>query len=131
MKEPRWLSREEIRLLHRRQVELFGGAYGVIDENVVDSALHRPQQLNHYIPDSDISDLAAAYLCGFAQKQGFTDGNKRIGLAAALTFLRLNGYELHVPKEELLAFVLSIARNEIDEHAAAKWLRTRITQWHS
>jgi death on curing protein len=131
VKDPRWLTREEIRLLHRRQVELFGGVYGVIDENVVDSALHRRQQLNHYVPDSDVSDLTAAYLLGFAQKQGFTDGNKRIALASALTFLRLNGYELHVPKEELLAFVLSIAKNEIDQDGAAKWFRTRITEWHA
>ena len=114
--------------MHVRQMELFGGKQGVIDDNVVESALHRPQQLNHYQSDSDVAALAAAYLCGFAQKQGFADGNKRIALASSLVFLELNKYTLDVPKSALLAFVLSIARNEVDETAAAKWLRQRITR---
>jgi death-on-curing protein len=113
--------------MHLRQVELFGGTHGILDENVVGSALHKPQQLNNYKPNSDIAALAAACLCGFAQNQRFVDGNKRIALAATLTFLRLNGCELNVPKAELLAFVLAIARNELRQPAVTTWLRARIT----
>ena len=109
---------EVLHLMHVRQVELFGGSHGILDENVVDSALHKPQQLNRYEPDSDAAALAAAYL----------DGNKRIALAATLTFLRLNGRELNVPKAELLAFVLAIARNELGQPAVTTWLRERITE---
>ena len=127
MKSPRWITAQELHLIHVRQVELFGGAHGVIDENVVDSALHKPQQLNTYEPDSDIAALAAAYLCGFAQKQGFADGNKRTALGLTLVFLRLNGYTLNVAKAELLAFVLAIARNEVNQAAATTWLRERVT----
>lgn len=114
--------------MHVRQVELFGGSQGILDENVVDSALHKPQHLNRYEPDSDLAALAAAYLCGFAQKQGFVDGNKRIALAATLTFLRLNGQELNISKAELLAFVLAITRNELGQPAVTTWLRERITE---
>lgn len=114
--------------MHVRQVELFGGTHGILDENAVESALHKPQQLNAYEPESDIAALAAAYLCGFAQKQGFVDGNKRTALAATLTFLRLNGHELNIAKAELLAFVLAIARNELLQPAVTKWLRERITE---
>lgn len=114
--------------MHVRQVELFGGSHGVLDENVVDSALHKPQQLNRYEPDSDVAALAGAYPCGFAQSQGFVDGNKRIALASTLTFLRLNGRELNVPKAEILAFVLAIARNELSQPAVTTWLRERITE---
>ena len=127
MKDPRWISAEMLHLMHVRQVELFGGSHGLLDNNVAESALHRPRQLNAYEPDSDIAALAAAYLCGFAKSQSFVDGNKRTALAATLTFLRLNGHELNVPKAELLAFVLGIARNELDQSAATKWLRQRIT----
>lgn len=127
MKDPRWITADVLHLMHVRQVELFGGSHGVIDENAVESALHKPQNLNAYEPDSDLAALAAAYLCGFVQKQGFVDGNKRTGLAVTLTFLRLNGYELNVSKGELLAFVLAIARNEMDQAGATKWLRQRIT----
>lgn len=127
MTDPRWITADVLHLMHVRQVELFGGSHGVIDENVVESALHKPQDLNAYEPDSDLAALAAAYLCGFVQKQGFVDGNKRTGLAVTLTFLRLNGYELNVSKGELLAFVLAIPRNEMDQSGATKWLRQRIT----
>ena len=48
-------------------------------------------------------------------------------MAATLVFLRLNGHELNVSKDELLACVLGVARNELDQSAAAKWLRVRIT----
>ncbi len=127
MNDPRWITGEMLHLIHVRQVELFGGSQGVLDTNAVEPALHKPQQLNHYQPESDIAALAAAYLCGFAQKQGFVDGNKRTALASTLTFLRLNGYELNVPQAELLAFVLGIERNELDQGAATRWLRQRIT----
>lgn len=126
MKDPRWITTQELQLIHFRQVELFGGSHGVIDENVVDSALHKPQHLNSYEPDSDIAALAAAYLCGFAQKQGFADGNKRTALAVTLTFIRLNRHTLDVGKPELLAFVLAIARNELHQAAATVWLREHI-----
>ncbi len=48
-------------------------------------------------------------------------------MAATLIFLRLNGHELNVSKDELLAFTLGTARNELDQSAAEKWLRLRIT----
>ena len=117
-----------IELMHQRQLELFGGSAGVIDANALDSALHKPQQLNHYEPKSDAAALGAAYLCGIAQKQCFVDGNKRTALAATLVFLKLNGFELNVEKAELLAFVLSIAKNELDQSAATVWLRQRLTK---
>ncbi len=127
MNEPRWITAELLHLMHVRQVELFGGRHGVLDENAVESALHKPQNLNAYEPDSDLPALASAYLCGFVQKQGFVDGDKRTGLAVTLIFLRLNHYELNVQQAELLAFVLAIARNEMNQEAATKWLRQRIT----
>ena len=86
------------------QIKLLGGRHGIIDENVVDSALHKPQHLDAYEPDSDIAALAAAYLSGFAQKQEFADGNTPTALAVTLTFLRLNRHELNVAKAELLEF---------------------------
>ena len=128
MNEPRWITEEVLGLLHVRQVELFGGLHGILDQNAVESALHKAQNLNAHEPDSDVAALAAAYLFGFVQKQGFVDGNKRTGLAVALTFLRLNHCELNVAKPELLSFVLSIARNEIDQSVATSWLRERITE---
>lgn len=121
--EPLWVDREELHLLYARQVELFGGSFGVRDENLLESALHRPRMRFHYAPDADLFDLAAAYLVGFVKNHAFVDGNKRIGLATALAFLGANGWRLNGPADELLALVLSIATSEKDEPGAAAWLR--------
>jgi death-on-curing protein len=126
--EPRWITYQVLHLLYQRQMELFGGHAGILDANVVQSALARAQNIHAYVQDTDLFDLAAAYLCGFAQRQGSTDGNKRIGVATALVFLRVNRAPLHVPPTELYALAMQAARNEIDEAGVAAWLRARVEQ---
>src|SRR5688500_12102926 len=126
--EPRWITYQVLHLLYQRQMELFGGHAGILDGNVVQSALARAQNLYAYVPNADLFDLAAAVVCGFAQRLGFTDGNKRIGVATALVFLRVNGARLHVPGTELYALAMQAARNEIDEAGVAAWMRTRVQQ---
>jgi death on curing protein len=121
--EPLWLDRDELHLLYARQVELFGGSPGVRDENLVESALHRPRMKYRYEPGADLFDLAAAYLVGFAKNHGFIDGNKRIALATALAFLGVNGHRIVSPPGDLLALVLGAATSEIPEAAAADWFR--------
>ena len=121
--EPLWIDREELHLLYARQVELFGGSFGVRDENLVDSALHPPRMQFAYDPDADLFDLAAAYLIGFTKNHGFVDGNKRIGLATTLSFLGANGRRVIANPEELLALVLGVATSEVDERTAAAWIR--------
>jgi death on curing protein len=123
MEEPLWIDRDELHLLYGRQVELFGGSFGVRDENLVESALHRPQMKYNYEPDADLFDLAAAYLTGFTKNHGFVDGNKRIGLATTLSFLGANGWRVSTPPDALLALVLHVATSELTEHEAAAWLR--------
>jgi death on curing protein len=122
--EPLWIDLDELHLLYARQVELFGGSFGVRDENLLESALHRPRMRFTYAPDVDLFDLAAAYLVGLVKNHAFVDGNKRIGLAAALAFLGANGWRSVGPADELLALVLSVATSEVDELAVAAWFRT-------
>ena len=112
--------------LHAQQIERFGGAHGVIDQNVVLSALARPQHRWHYDASTDLADLAAAYLVGFARSQGFRDGNKRTGLSTALVFLGLNGVMLEVPPEELYSLTMAIATGQGDDTMAAAYFRSRI-----
>jgi len=126
--EPIWIDRDELHLLYARQVELFGGAFGVRDENLVESALHRPQMKFHYDAGVDLFDCAAAYLIGFTKNHGFVDGNKRIGLATTLAFLGVNGWRIRAGPEDLLSLVLGVATSEIAESDAARWLRTHAVQ---
>jgi death-on-curing protein len=114
--------------IHARQIERYGGAHGILDGNVVRSALARPIHRWAYDDDADLSDLAAAYLVGFARSQGFRDANERTALAAALVVLALNGYELHVPSKELYAVCMKAALSEADDETVALYLRERITR---
>jgi len=124
--EPRWISEDMLLAIHAQQIERYGGAHGVLDPNVVRSALARPIHRWAYDDAADIAALAAAYLVGFARSQGFNDGNKRTALATALVFLSLNGYALHVPPAELYALTMRVANNQADDQLVTEYLRTRM-----
>ena len=124
--EPRWLTESTLLAIHAQQVERFGGAHGVLDQNVVLPALARPQQRCSYDESADLADFAAAYLVGFARSQGFNDGNKRTGLACALVFLALNGAALHGNGAELYAMTMKVAINQAGDTEVAASLRERL-----
>jgi len=129
--EPRWLTEAVVMMVHARQVERYGGAHGVLHPDTVRSALARPRNRHAYDEDADLADLAASCLVGFTRSQGFSDGNKRTGLAAALVFLRLNGRVLHVPGKELYALTMQVAINEADDEVVAAYLRSWMAVQHS
>lgn len=124
--EPRWLTEPMLLAIHSQQIERYGGTHGVLDENVVRSALARAIHRYAYDEEADIADFAAAYLVGFARSPGFRDGNKRAALASSLVFLHLNGYELHVPPGELYALTMSVAMNQAGDDIVAAYFRDRI-----
>jgi death on curing protein len=95
--EPLWLDLDGVLKTHEDQIELFGGAVGVRDLALVESALARPQQLYHYNGEVDVLTLAVRLGVGIAQNHGFVDGNKRTGFVAMLEFLGINGYVLAMP----------------------------------
>lgn len=113
--------------IHSQQIERYGGAPGVLDENVVRSALARPIHRWAYDETADIADLAATCLVGLVRSQGFRDGNKRSGLACALVFLRLNGHALHVPPAELYSLVMQVATSRAGDDDVASYIRQHIT----
>jgi death on curing protein len=125
--EPRWLTDTTVLAIHAQQIERYGGAHGVRDQHVMLSALARPQQRWHYDASADLADLAALYLVGVSQAQGFVDGNKRTGLACALVFLALNGPTLHVDGPELYALTMRVAMNTANDVEVATNLRARLT----
>lgn len=100
----------------------------MLDRGVVESSVNRAKNRFHYGENVDLADLAAAYLFGFAQSQGFADGNKRIGVAACLVFLRVNGSPLNVPPDDLYAVAMAVAdeRVRMSEEQVAKWIRSNI-----
>jgi death-on-curing protein len=125
-KEPKWLTEEILFIIHAQQIERYGGAHGVLDENVVLAALQRPINRWSYEKSVDFADLAALYLVAFAGTQGFNDGNKRTGLACALVFLALNSVSFDPDPTELYELTLRVATHQIGDNDAAIWFRERL-----
>ena len=117
-----FLSRALVERLHLRQIERFGGSYGLRDAGILESALSRPLNKAAY-GCNDVIELAAAYLFGLAKNHAFVDGNKRIAIVAAAVFLMENGFEIETSDAQLYHFVLATAAGEIDEDGATRFLR--------
>ena len=123
MTEPVLLAKEALLLLHRESLRQFGGADGLRDEGLLDSALARPLNRFAYEGDGDLCRLAAAYAKGIAQNHPFVDGNKRAAFTAAGVFLMLNGLELVAAPAMVTVAVIELASAEMAEEAFADWLR--------
>ncbi len=123
MKEPIWLEREALLLLHGVALARFGGAEGIHDEGLLDSALSRPINLVRYRQANDLADLAASYAFGFAKNHPFVDGNKRMAFLACGVFLDLNGKTLDAEIPDAIAAVTALADGTIGEREFAVWIR--------
>ena len=121
MNEPEWLDIGIVLDFHAEQLALFGGADGVRDIGLLESALARPINKFAY-GEADLAVLAAAYGFGIARNHPFVDGNKRTALASMIVFLGLNRIDLDAPPEAATAIVLSLAAGEIPEDALARWI---------
>jgi len=124
-KTPKWLSTPAILAIHQQLLRAFGGAEGVCDEGLLESALSRPQQLWHY-NQPDIFDLAAAYAFGIARNHPFMDGNKRTAFTSAYVFLSINGYEIEAEEAEVVVMTRGLAAKEIEQEQYAAWLRDNV-----
>src|SRR5690349_17399797 len=106
--EPRWLEIDLVLDFHAEQLALFGGAEGIRDLGLLESALARPINKYNY-GERDLAALAAAYGYGVAKNHPFIDGNKRTALASMIVFLGLNKNDLEASPAELTAVILSLA----------------------
>jgi death on curing protein len=118
----RWLDKRALLLLHAESLAEHGGAAGIRDEGLLDSALARPLNLAAY-EDPDYAALAAAYAFGIAKNHPFVDGNKRAAFLGAGLFLALNGYRLSASQLDATQAMLALAAGEIDEANFARWIR--------
>ncbi|QTD46890.1 type II toxin-antitoxin system death-on-curing family toxin [Ottowia testudinis] len=121
----RWLSRQVLIAVHEEQLAEHGGAAGLRDAGLLDSALARPQQLA-VDSEPDMADLAAAYAFGLVCNHPFIDGNKRTGYVAAELFLVLNGCDMTASDESAVLTTLALAADDLDEAAFADWLRRHL-----
>ena len=122
-----WISRALALAVHDRQLAEHGGASGVRDDSLLDSALARPQQLHAYgEPPPDLADLAASLAYGLARNHPFVDGNKRTAHVCYRVFIALNDGQLTATDEEKYIAMLGLAKGATSEAEFAAWLRPRI-----
>lgn len=125
--DPKFLTLDDVLEVHRDQIERYGGTLGVRDNGLLESALAAPQSGfgGHYL-HGDLVEMASAYLFHLVQNHPFLDGNKRVGAAAALTFLVMNGIETKIPIQALVQMVLSVAQGRMEKTAIADFIRQNV-----
>jgi len=128
MSQPVWIDERDALALHDRLLALDGGAAGLRDAGLLQSALARPQQLHAYGDNPDIIEMAAAYIAGIVRNHPFIDGNKRTGFLVGALFLELNGHRFTASEESAAQAILSLAAGTIDEPALAAWLRANVSR---
>jgi death-on-curing protein len=116
-----WVLRETVLAMHDLMLAEFGGAPGIRDEGLLDSALARPQHLTAYDKPNAFA-LAASLAFGLIKNHPFVDGNKRVGFASAVVFLEINGYTFHATEVDATIQTLALAANGITESDYAAWL---------
>jgi death-on-curing protein len=121
-KVPAWVTYEQVIAIHSKQLRRFGGAPGLRDEGMLQSALQRPQDKWHY-EQVELPELAAAYAFGLAKNHAFVDGNKRIAFMTMVTFLRKNGVPFSPDPAHATTIVMSLAAGEVSEESLARWIR--------
>jgi death-on-curing protein len=126
-RRPAFLTLDEVLALHADQLERYGGATGLRELGLLESAVAAPRATfgGRYL-HATIPEMAAAYLFHLAQNHPFVDGNKRAALAAAIAFLGVNGLWLDAAPDELVETVLGVARGEVTKAGLAEYLRTHV-----
>jgi death-on-curing protein len=122
MTPPRWVPIRALLILHAQSLAEHGGAEGIRDMGLLESAMMRPQNVFAY-GTPDVHLLVAAYAFGVAKNHPFVDGNKRAAFLASGLFLELNGQRLEADPDAATSAMLALAAGELTEDEFAAWLR--------
>lgn len=126
MKEPVFLSPEQVHELHRVSLQQHGGLDGLREPGLLDSALMQPEAA-YYYGQGDLFTIAAAYAFHIAQNQPFLDGNKRTAVGSALTFLEINGVDIaKYDGARLYDAMIGIAEKRLNKAGLAEVFRAAL-----
>jgi death-on-curing protein len=120
---PEFLTLDEVLAIHAHQVDRYGGALGIRDARLLDSALAMPRAtFGAELLHPTVFEQAAAYLFHLVKNHPFVDGKKRVGLATALVFLRLNGIRIRATNDEMVELVIGVAAGSLSKADVAVFL---------
>jgi death-on-curing protein len=119
-----FLTLDEVLAIHAHQIQAYGGSFGIRDRGLLESALAMPEATfgGEYLHGT-LHEQAAAYLFHLVKNHPFVDGNKRIGLACCLAFLRLNHVRIAATDDELVDLVVGCARSARSKADVAVFLK--------
>ena len=120
-----WLSLRDVLAIHDEQLAEHGGALGVRDVGLLESALARPMNRTSY-GEPDIAELAALYALGVVRNHPFVDGNKRTSYVMLETFLELNGAGFPISDEDAVVTMLRLAAGELTDDEFIVWVRVNM-----
>jgi death on curing protein len=123
--EPIWVTVATALAVHDEQLAEHGGAPGVRDVGLLESALARPRNAYQH-GERSYAAMAASLAAGIARNHPFIDGNKRVSLVLMELFLALNGLELVATDEDCVVIMLALASGEVAGDELADWLAARI-----
>ncbi|MCP1232184.1 type II toxin-antitoxin system death-on-curing family toxin [Acetobacter indonesiensis] len=123
--KPEFLEPDVVLFMHDQALREYGGTQGVKSEDLLHSALARPENRWHYAENDtpDMATLAAAYAYGIARNHPFNDANKRTAWSCCVLFLRVNGVRIQVHAPEAVEVMVTLASGGMEEEAFAVWLR--------
>lgn len=122
--DPFFLTLEELILIHRDQVERYGGSHGLLDIGLLQSAIAVPTAtFGGDFLHRDLAEMAAAYLFHIVSNHPFADGNKRVGAVAAAVFLEINDVRFNATEEEYEELVLAVAAGKADKSVCIEFFR--------
>ena len=127
-KEPLWIEERDVLAIHDRLLALHGGAAGLRDRGLLDSALARPRQHYAYADAPDIVQMAALYTAGIVRNHLFVDGNKRTGFVIGALFLELHAFDFKASEEDATQAVMALAAGTLDEASYTAWLRKTVSR---
>ena len=122
MKEPVWVLEKTVIAIHSEQITEHGGASGIRERGLLQSALAASQNLWHCRRHSSLCQIAASYAYKLCKNHPFIDGNKRTAYVVSQLFLNLNGLTITASDENRVYVFLGLANGEITEQNFAKWL---------
>jgi len=122
---PQFLTIDDVLESHAEQIDTYGGSHGIRDIGLLQSTLAQPEAtFGGQFLHADLFEMAAAYLFHIVQNHPFADGNKRVGLEAALLFLEINGHSIETTDEALVELVLQTAQGQTTKQQIAEFFRT-------
>ncbi|MBI2607806.1 MAG: type II toxin-antitoxin system death-on-curing family toxin [Candidatus Doudnabacteria bacterium] len=120
----KYLTGEEILVLHSKIIDETGGLHGIRDTGLFLSIIEKPKmEFGGKEPYVSVFVKAAVYLEAFANYHVFVDGNKRTGFASAARFLFLNNYTLLLPNPEVVKFIMKVVNEKLELKEIANWLK--------